>query len=790
MTDRLIQFQKAILLKLLNNNSKKTNILRIFIILCVLYIIIPRPPLWNGISWSSAFYDEQGKLLRITTTADEKFRLRNDIRNISPACIEATLLYEDRYFYYHPGINPLSVFRAFWQTYVQKSRKMGGSTITMQLARLRFHLKTNHLPGKILQILKAVQLEMYYSKDEILSAYLSLAPYGQNIEGITAASLIYFEKNPDQMTSLEALTLSVIPQNPVKNAPGSNLFGMDADDNLVKARLRLYESWMQRHPEDKKNKNTFERQIHISQRKDLPFYAPHFINTLIQNGAESGQVNTTLDLNIQSMIREKLKLYVETNRSRGIENGSVILVDYKKMEVKALVGSSDFFNDSIQGQVDGTQAKRSPGSTLKPFVYALALDQGLIHSETVLKDAPMGFGAYSPENYDGVFKGPISATDALIRSRNIPAAYLASKISNPDLYELLQKSGVKDMETRKHYGLSIVLGGAEITMTELASLYCMLANQGVVKKINFLKKNSPGEEKRILSREASFITMKMLEKNYLDENSVEMDFIRKQPSVYWKTGTSYGFRDAWAAGIFGQYVLIVWIGNFDGEGNPAFMGRDAAGVLFFRIIDALKILQQNIHDIQDEKGLNINMTSVCAASGGLPGPHCPSLKNAYFIPGKSPIQPDTVYREVRINAKTGLRVCRPDQPAINQVYEFWPSDLLKIFQLAGIPRKTPPPFDMECTAYNSGQNPEIVSPREHLKYVLQANQKENAIPFSAVCDADAADLYWFVDTKYVGRVKRGEEFFWKPTPGNFTIRVIDNQGRFNSRNLIVVQENR
>jgi len=801
-------------LKLLNSTQLKTTLIQFSIIILAVYVVVPRPPLWNGVNWSSAYYDENGKLLRMTTTPDEKFRIRVDLKKISPALIEATLLYEDRYFYYHPGINPFSIFRAFYETYIHKSRQMGGSTITMQLARLRYHLKTNHLSGKIIQMLRALQLEFFYNKDEILAAYLSMAPYGQNIEGLAAASLIYFAKTPDRLNSLEALTLSVVPQNPVKNAPesvsnlrGSNIISekktntIDVNDSLVQARLKLYQYWIKKHPEDKKSKDSFSSQIAIYKRKDIPFYAPHFINSIILQGSDSGQVTTTLDVNIQMMISRKLKEYIERNQNRGIENGAAILIDYKNMEVKAMVGSSDFFNDDIHGQVNGANAKRSPGSTLKPFVYALAIDQGIIHSETVLKDSPMGFGAYSPENYDGTFKGPISASDALIRSRNIPAAYLASKIDNPDLYSLLQKAGVKNMESRNHYGLSIVLGGSEITMTELASLYCMLANQGVIKKIKFTEKNNfdktsnnlnhlEKEERQLISPEAAYITLKMLEKNYIDEGGLDLDFIKQRQPVYWKTGTSFGFRDAWAAGIFANYVLIVWIGNFNGQGNPAFIGRDVAGVLFFRIIEALNAIKPNLHDIQSDKNLNIKLIKVCAASGGLPGPHCPAVKNAYFIPGKSPIQPDTVYREIFINAKTGMRACRADQPGVyRQIYEFWPSDLLKVFQLAGVPRRIPPPYDIECSNGNSGQSPEIVLPRENLNYVIRSGNKENSIAFSAVCDADATDLYWFVDTKYVGRSKRGEEFFWNPSPGNFTVRVIDNQGRFKSRKFKVFQEN-
>lgn len=801
MIDRFTQLVKAKYLKLRIRISKETavKLVRFFVFLLIVYIIIPRPPLWEGMSWSSAYYDDNGKLLRLTTTGDEKFRLRTGLNKISPAAIEATLLYEDRYFYYHFGVNPYSIFRAFMETYVYKSRKIGASTITMQLARIRYNLKTDDLSGKIMQMVKALQLEVCYSKKEILAAYLSLAPYGKNIEGIGAASIIYFHKNPDQLSALEALTLSVIPQNPVKNAPDSDEKNINSNNDLLQARLRLYNIWIKSHPEDKKKKDIFHKPITVFKRKDLPFYAPHFITQAQEKIVRSGQIETTLDLRIQNIISTKLKTYVERNRYRGIENGSVILLNYKTMEVKSLVGSADFFNDDIHGQVDGSQGKRSPGSTLKPFVYGLALDQGLIHSESVLKDSPIGFGSFSPENYDGQFKGPVAATDALINSRNVPAAYLASKISNPDLYGLLQRAGVKKMQARSHYGLSIVLGGVEVTMEELAALYAMLANKGVLKsvKIEKTKDGKPGKGdeaaenggKRLLSKEASYIVLKMLAQNPRPGNRLSTDWIRNDLPVYWKTGTSYGFKDAWAAGIFGPYVLIVWIGNFDGSGNPAFVGRGIAGRLFFQIVEAVKLVAGPLQDDQSRKDLNVKSISVCAASGGLPGPHCPSTRQAWFIPGKSPIQPDTVYREVMIDPKTGLRACRPDQPgAYAQVFEFWPSDLLKIFQMAGVPRRSPPPYDPNCEKFAQGQSPEIVSPRRHLDYTASKDDQRSQIPFSAVSDADVSTLYWFVDTSYVGQSKRGEPFFWRAVPGNYMVRVVDNQGRFDARPLHVVQE--
>ncbi len=309
------------------------------------------------------------------------------------------------------------------------------------------------------------------------------------------------------------------------------------------------------------------------------------------------------------------------------------------MEVKAVVGSADFFNNSISGQVNGTTAKRSPGSTLKPFIYALAMDQGLIHPMTVLKDAPVSFGPFSPENFDGNFSGPITARDALIRSRNVPAVTLASRLSRPSLYDFLKDAGVAGLEPENHYGLSLALGGGDLTMEELATLYGTLANGGVWHPLRLRETDPQSEGVRLLSEEASFMTMDILRSNARPEG--EMMSARSGVPVAWKTGTSWGFRDAWSAGVFGPYVLLVWVGNFNGEGNPAFVGVQAAAPLFFQIVDAIAAEQRDLVRAPSDTLLraprNVAQVEVCAASGDLPnacGHRSSRLRQSNKEPGR------------------------------------------------------------------------------------------------------------------------------------------------------------
>ncbi|MDH5185349.1 MAG: transglycosylase domain-containing protein, partial [Gammaproteobacteria bacterium] len=357
-------------------------------VMLALLSLAPKPQLYQPIVFSQAVYDSQGKLLRLNLAADDRYRLRVSLRSIAPVIQKATLLYEDRYFYQHSGINPVALFKAAWTTYIQGSARVGASTITMQLARLRFGIETQNIPGKLQQIYRALQLELHYSKEEILEAYFNLAPYGGNIEGISAASLIYFNKTADKLSLHEAVTLAVIPQSPAYRSldRGSN------NPGLLRARNELIQRWAEHYELDVRQRELLQQPLQAHNRKDMPFHAPHFVEAILQ-GSQQQDIHSSLDLILQNLMERNIKQYVERNRSQGIYNATAMLVDHRDMSIKAMVGSADYFNSSIHGQVNGTAARRSPGSTLKPFIYALGMQQGLIHTHSMLKDAPSSFGA-------------------------------------------------------------------------------------------------------------------------------------------------------------------------------------------------------------------------------------------------------------------------------------------------------------------------------------------------------------------------------------------------------------
>lgn len=743
----------------------------------------PKPPLLTELSYSRAVYSNSQELLRLTLSQDAKYRLHTPLSDLTPTLIAATLLQEDQYFRWHLGINPVSLLKATWQTYVLKSRRMGASTITMQVARMRFKLNSKTVSGKVWQMIRALQLEVHYSKDEILEAYVNLAPYGGNIEGIGAASYLYFGKAARSLSLPEVLTLTVIPQNPTKRIPHRG--------QLQHIRNKLYLRWLKDYPQDNSMQAMMDLPLQMQNPRAAPFLAPHFVNSLLMDASiNKNEIHSTLDLRMQHLVERVTHQYLARKKKVGVHNAAVMLVDTRDMSVKALLGSANFFNHNISGQLNGTEIKRSPGSTLKPFIYALALEQGLIHPATVLKDVPRSFGSYNPENFDYDFVGPIKAQDALILSRNIPAVYLADQLKHPSLYEFLQEAGVKELKSQAYYGLALVLGGAELTMHELVSLYAALPNHGMLRPLRYTQ-DQHDSSKRLFSDEAGFLVLDMLKETSAPETNYA--FAKKENSrIAWKTGTSSAFRDAWTVGIVGPYVIAVWMGNFNNQSNPAFIGKELAAPLFFEISHALT-MQLGALPAQKMDHLQLTKVEVCKASGMLPTRYCTDTEKVWFIPGKSPIKTDTIYREVAINTKTGLRACQFNQDTRFDVYEFWSSDLLRIFKRAGIERRIPPPYDATCTLNakdSNGFQPQIISPLTKVNYVTRLRSSERTmVPFTAVVDADVRYLHWFINERYLGKTTRDKAFLWPAKPGNYVVRIVDDYGRSDARNLQVNSEN-
>ncbi len=722
------------------------------------------------VPYSTSVYDRNGNLLRLTLASDQSYRLQAEARELPERFTEALLLKEDRAFFLHPGVDPLALARAFWHSYVRKDYRSGGSTLPMQLARLLYRLDTRDLRGKALQIVRALALDLAYPKRRLLEAYCSLVPCGGNVEGFPAASLLYLGKPLQALSLSETLLLCSLPQQPSRRDSPTALAARDA----------LYRQWLLRHPEDQALAVQF--QLPVELRLQAPFAAPHAVTSLLARYPGKGRIDSTLDLGMQRTVERVLRGYRDKMASLGIANASALLVRARGMEVLAEVGSADFFDERIAGQVNGTEARRSPGSALKPFLYALAMEQSLIHPLTMLKDAPIHFSGYNPDNFDDDFVGPIRARDALILSRNVPAVFLSQQVKDPDLYDFLQQAGVGGLRGRQTYGVSLVLGTAELTMKELAALYGTLANLGAFAPLRDTRGGKPAGSappRPLLSPQAAYLTLDILAHKPRPDPGFAGD------PVAWKTGTSIGFRDAWSIGIFDSFILCVWVGNFDGSGNPQFVGLRSAAPLMFEIIDAVRssgLGREYRGDVRPRPPADIIQATVCAVSGKIPNSFCPATVPTLFIPGKSPIDVCDVHQQIHVDERTGLRRSRPvDGATRNEVFEVWSSDLLALFEKAGLPRRLPPPYapgEQIDDRPEAGRAPQIVSPLPGGEYAVPVKEAaREEIPLIAVVPADAATLYWFLDESYLGRSARGKAFFWKPRPGSFVLRATDEHGR-------------
>lgn len=745
----------------------------------VVYLLTPKPKLLEKYTYSTVIYDANNRLLNLGLSMDDKYRRFVPYQNIPPQAIEALLLYEDRFFFYHFGVNPLRSIKAA-TAMLMGSRKQGASTITMQLARILFDIDSSTLSGKIVQMLRAIQLEMFYSKEEILEAYFNLAPYGMNVEGIGAAGLVYFNTEPKDFNVHQILALTVVPQNPSKRGLANKTGQVEA----LAASKRLRQIWKEQYGD---NSKLFDLPLYV--RVNKPFHAPHLVQQLKEK--YRGDIVTTINLDYQKWLEDVVARFVAGKHNLGVENAAAIIINRKDMSVLAKVGSNDFFNDKIKGQVDGTKAYRSPGSVMKPFIYAMALEQGIIHPYSQLKDVPRNFGTYMPENYDRSFYGMIDATSALIKSRNVPAVEVLLKVGVQNYYNFLQQAEVKKLKSPDFYGLALALGGYELTMENIAEMYAMLANRGEFGKLRFIKSEELSTPKKIIAPEAAFLTMDMLSKNYPADESYNYFAVKNnRNNIYWKTGTSFGYRDAWTAGVVGDYVIVVWLGNFDGTPNPSLIGQEMAAPLFFKVVRGLiKNMAIGGDDIS-ANGLNLSKTNICRPTGDIADANCSKVIKSYFIPGVTKIKLSNISQTIPIDVNTGKRACRHRPPqTVMKNFEFWPSDVLNAYRAAGVSIRKPPEFGENCDFIETahiGKPPLIFFPADGNSFIVNPQDLEQEkISLKASLDADAVELFWFWNGNLIGSSTAEQTLEVTPKMGKAEIRAVDDKGRFSKVQITV-----
>lgn len=740
------------------------------------------PSLLSAEQDSSRLYlSAEGEILRLTTNREDQFRIWVALDEYPTELIQALLHLEDRHFYAHFGVNPLSILSAFYEKLLHGKKMRGASTLTMQLARVAYSLRTQSLGGKLQQMAYAIWLELCLSKEDILLSYLNLAPMGRNIQGMATAATIYFGRALKQLSRQEQLLLVSLPQNPAllnfKRA------SMPPQYHQNRAQ-RLYHSFFQQ-----QSPYSFSDLL-LNSIEELPFRAGHLIDELEANRSQSDPniIKTHLNFSVQKKFSRVIDFYLKNRKSEGIKNAVVMLVDWVDNKVLAYHGSADFFNKKIQGQVNGTLMMRSPGSTLKPFAYALGIDQGLIHPELTVHDAP---GMYKlPQNYDRKFLGPITVTRALNESRNVPAVVLSAQLENPSFYQFLKNTGVGNLNPPEFYGHTLVLGSKEMAMQQVMKYYLALARGGQFKEFHRFENDFVASEGvQVFSPEAAVLIKDMLGKTArpIFQNSSYQKF---SDDVYWKTGTSWGYRDAWTFGIQGRYVLGVWVGNFNSQVSERFVGIQSAAPLFFQLLNSLPRRERKQKSLWHRYATHLYQAKVCSVSGQLPNKHCPHHKTAMLVEGVSPTKKCETHRPVLIAKKTGLRSCLEESTEqVRKVYEFWPSHVQKLYEQVGLFLQGPPAYSALCRKKNhagKGIIPRIIYPKKSEPFILSRSENRGQFALSASAEVGVKKLFWYSNQNFLGSSRPQEPLQVSLGAGAYAITVVDELGRSSSKQVQVV----
>lgn len=725
-------------------------------------------PLKTEIHYSPMVFDSKGELLFTKLTPDEKWRLPLQEKEITPLMEKTILAKEDRFFYWHPGVNPVAAGRALVKNLFAGRRTSGASTITMQVAKL-LHPRPRTLASKVIEMFRATQLEIKYSKKEILRMYLNLAPYGGNIEGISSAAHFYLQKAPDHLSLAEITALSVIPNRPNSLTPGKH-------NSLIITERNRWLYWLKGNDffTAKEIENALTEPFDVD-RQPAPRYAPHLSLRLIKSGKSI--THSSIDLNTQLKTEKIVGDYINGLKLTGIRNAAVMVVENATGRVITYVGSANFLDTTDGGQVNGAAAWRQPGSTLKPLVYGLALDAGKLTPKKMIADVPVNYAGYVPENYDLRFNGQVTMEYALMHSLNIPAVNTLQLVGKEKLIRSLALCNFKQViKDQQKLGLSMVLGGCGTSLEELTGLYSMLANNGSYHNLSYFAKEQSKPAVRVLSREACFMLHETLSKIDRPDLPLNWGTTESLPRIAWKTGTSYGRRDAWSIGYNKNYTIGIWVGNFSGEGNPALSGATIATPLLFRLFNAI---DKESHNDWFEVPETLEQRIVCAETGMPPADYCDQRVLDYFIPLVSGSEPCNNRKEVLVSTDEEVSYCPACKP-VNGYVKKWFTVLppeIEAFKINNAEKHEPiPPHNPSCNIVFREKGPIIQSPRHNSEYLIS---KQHPEPLMLQCmpDADVAMVHWYINNKPYKSVPAREKVFFMPTEGRIKISCTDDKGR-------------
>jgi penicillin-binding protein 1C len=667
--------------------------------------------------------DRNGGTIAWRVDRRESWRMPVNLEEVSDSLVKATVAAEDKRFWSHNGVDAIAVARATWQNLSSRRLVSGASTITMQVMRMA-NPKERTFTAKSTEAFRALQLERTSDKRAIMELYLNMAPYGGNTVGAEAAALRYFDKPASDLTLGEAALLAGIPQSPARFNPKRNLENALARREYVFARMLDLDF-------------ATEREIEVARREQITLTdnqpvttAPRFPDyALRRHGGKGGIIKTTLNPNIQAAVMDSSSRHADELQEMGIEGLAVVVIDVKKSELLAMVGTAHPGNP-IHGHVNCATSRRQPGSLLKPFIYAAAYSTGEITPKSLVYDIPMSWKDYKPENMDRSYLGPVTAEQALQKSRNVPAVDLLNRMSASRLAGDANSLGLDIPGSGQRSGLTLALGSTEVTLVDISNAYAALARLGEFEPLRVDSSEAHGESARVYPHGAAYLALR----------SLGAPDPGRPGRAVWKTGTSWNQRDAWAVAMTPDIVVGVWCGNYSGNGHPALVGARAALPLAIGIID--RISDADLETWERPDGVRVR--TVCALSGQPAASACPNNAEAEYIPGVSSEAPCQMHRYVSDKGKRRLVTA-------------WPGNVLAFMNARKKREKS-----------IAARRPaiEITSPLDEAEYVMApVAGPEDSLTFSCRTDKNAVPVYWFIDGELLSTIPSTKPVAWKMIPG-------------------------
>ncbi|GAK56087.1 penicillin-binding protein 1C [Candidatus Vecturithrix granuli] len=757
---------------------------------------------------STVILDREGKLLGASIAADEQWRFPPNMQ-IPDKLRKAVLCYEDKRFFLHPGVDPLAVLRAFWQNLCAGRVVSGASTLTMQVIRLARHGQPRTFKEKLFEAVLACKLEWTLSKQEILSLYLSYAPFGGNVVGVEAASWRYFGRSPEQLTWAESAMLAVLPNSPALIHPGRNR------DALLQKRNGLLDRLQREGRLDALSCDLAKQETLPPAPYPIPLLAPHLlarvraksnvptasIQELLQGRA---RIRTTLTKELQMRASEVLQRHQKTLAGNGIHNAAALIVEVQTGDVAVYIGNTGAFEQHEHGnQVDIIPAPRSTGSILKPFLFAAMLQAGELLPSQLIPDIPTRIGSFAPQNYSRSYQGAVTAYMALAQSLNVPAVRLLRSYSVDRFQAALKSFGMTTLSRpAQEYGLTLILGGAEASLWDLTGIYASMArclnnyrsdhpDIAAFFPPHYLPAaaNSPVTRQNPLNAPAIWFTFQAMLDVLRPDLEGAWELFSSSRRIAWKTGTSYGYRDAWAIGVTPRYAVGVWVGNADGEGRAGLTGLEAAAPILFDLYDLL-----DGYEWFTPPEADLVEIEVCSHSGYRAGPYCQQTRSIRAPRAGLQTRSCPYCQLIHTDAAQTWRVHSGCEriAAMHTISWFVLPPAMEWFYKQRQPGYLPlPPYRSDCL--ESGASAEtsvmtLISPDQaaHVYVPLELSGQRGRIVFEVAHRQPPTTIYWHLDQEYLGETKDLHQMALAPAPGKHTLTLIDENGEFLERPFTVL----